>query len=193
MPIPLDTLSSAVASSGAYTITPFTPPSLFLIAWNNIKKFRALLTILFIVSAWTVIRQYLGYTGIDQAMRDFMGAFFLIFGGLKLLNWKNFVISFRAYDPFAKKSAFYAHLYPLIEILLGIAYQFNAPDLLLPNITTIVILSATTYGVAQSLRSNHAVQCACLGGFFNIPISRLTIFENVLMIVMALTMLFMAI
>lgn len=188
----LSVLTQAVASVGKYTIAPAMKKNVLFFNVKKLKTFLPLILIFSTVIGWTMIREYLYRGGGVSMMYDFMGGFFLVFGGLKIINWKAFAISFRAYDPFAKNSSFYAYLYPLIEIMLGISYQFRLPDLLLPNITTIVVLSATTYGVLQNFKSQKSVQCACLGGFFSIPLSWFTVFENVLMIAMAFVMLCMA-
>ena len=47
------------------------------------------------VVCWTIFRRVtLGWDA-HGAMCDFMGAFFLIFGGLKLITWPRFAESFR--------------------------------------------------------------------------------------------------
>ena len=187
----LETLSEAVAKVGKYTIAPQVKKSALILFAKKTKTFLPLIIIFSLVVLWTLIRQYLYGANLTSAMLDFMGGFFLIFGGLKVANWKAFALSFRGYDPIAMRSSTYAMLYPAIEIMLGIAYQFRSPDLVYANLTTIVILSATTFGVWKKLNEKSEIKCACLGGFFSIPLSWLTIFENVLMVAMAMAMLAM--
>ena len=187
----LEQLAHALAQVGKYTIAPQTRKSALAVKLKKLRTFLPLAIIFSFVILWTLVRQYINGPSLMDAMLDFMGGFFLLFGGLKVINWSNFVIGFRGYDPIAMRSAAYAHLYPLIEVMLGIAYQFHSPNLLYANLTTIVILSATTFGVLKKLRSGDEVTCACLGGFFSIPLSWFTVFENVLMIVMAIAMLAM--
>jgi copper chaperone CopZ len=189
--ISLESLSQALAGVGKYTIAPATRGSALFAQVKKLRTFLPLILIFSLVILWTLVRQYLNGVNLMDAMLDFMGGFFLLFGALKVINWQNFVAGFRGYDPIAMRSLPYANLYPIIEVLLGIAYQFRSPNLLYANLTTIVILSATTYGVVKKLRAHDEVKCVCLGGFFSIPLSGFTVFENVLMIVMAGVMLLM--
>jgi len=45
--------------------------------------------------------------------------------------------------------------------------------------------------VYTKLQEPEVVTCACLGGWFRIPVTRVTLGEDILMALMALTMLFM--
>ena len=44
-------------------------------------------------------------------------------------------------------------------------------------------------GVAQSLLARRKIRCACLGAVFNLPMSAVTLIEDLLMIGMAAAML----
>ncbi len=101
---------------------------------------------------------------------------------------RGFLDSFRTYDPKAKHSAAYARVYPFIELLLGIA-MFTVTDLRPVFAATIVILGATTIGVARVLLDKKSIQCACLGTVFDLPMTKVTLIENSVMIVMAVGML----
>ena len=120
---------------------------------------------------------------------DFMGLFFVVFSFFKFLDYKGFPNAFARYDPLAKRSAFYAKIYPFIETLLGLMlllrWQLN-----FAFITTIVILSITTFGVVYTLFDKNKINCACLGTALKLPMTEATLTENVIMLVMAVTMLF---
>ena len=126
---------------------------------------------------------------ITDFMIDFMGLFFVVFSFFKLLDYKGFPNAFARYDPLAKRSAFYAKIYPFIETLLGLMlllrWQLN-----FALITTIVILSITTFGVVYTLFDKNKINCACLGTALKLPMTEATLIENVIMLVMAVTMLF---
>ena len=126
---------------------------------------------------------------ITDFMIDFMGLFFVVFSFFKLLDYKGFPNAFARYDPLAKRSAFYAKIYPFIETLLGLMlllrWQLN-----FAFITTIVILSITTFGVVYTLFDKNKINCACLGTALKLPMTEATLIENVIMLVMAVTMLF---
>ena len=126
---------------------------------------------------------------ITDFMIDFMGLFFVVFSFFKFLDYKGFPNAFARYDPLAKRSAFYAKIYPFIETLLGLMlllrWQLN-----FAFITTIVILSITTFGVVYTLFNKNKINCACLGTALKLPMTEATLIENVIMLVMAVTMLF---
>lgn len=117
-------------------------------------------------------------------MNHLMAGFFIGLSFFKFLDLKSFATAFANYDPLAKKWKTYGAVYPFIELALG--FLFIADKfLLVANILTILVLSITTIGVYQKLKSKTQFQCACLGAGFNLPLSNITIFENLAMVAMA--------
>ncbi|PCI21299.1 heavy metal transporter [Candidatus Wolfebacteria bacterium] len=155
---------------------------------SSLKKFIPLITIFAIIILFTVVMQ-LARGGFDLlfSMGNFMGSFFIIFGGFKLVKWSGFVEAYRTYDVLAKKSVVYAYAYPLIEIALGVAY-LTAFELLITNWVTLIIMVISSIGVARELAKKVQIPCACLGAVFKIPMTKVTLFEDILMAVMALIM-----
>lgn len=51
------------------------------------------------------------------------------------------------------------------------------------------MLGVSAIGVAQALMAKRKIVCACLGAVFKIPITKVTLLEDVLMFLMALGML----
>jgi len=156
---------------------------------SKIKEFLPLVVIFSIVFGLSISAEfYYQNWNTTRFMQNFMAAFFIIFGGLKLLNWKGFVEAYQTYDILAKRSVFYGYLYPLIEVALGTAYLLRW-NLRLTNLITLVVMSVSAIGVAQALRQKRKIQCACLGVIFKIPMTKVTLLEDVLMGVMAFVML----
>lgn len=155
---------------------------------HTLKDFAPLISILVVIILFTV---YMWNTADNPdpifGMRIFMSGFFLIFGAFKLIKWKGFVRAYKEYDILAKKSTAYAYFYPLIEVGLGLAYFF-AWNLLLTNIITLAIMLIGSYGVWLKLRQKEEIPCACLGVVFKLPMTKVTLFEDLLMAVMALVM-----
>jgi copper chaperone CopZ len=116
-------------------------------------------------------------------MAAFMGGFFLIFSFFKLLNLKAFADAYQTYDLLAARSRFYAYLYPFIELGLGLAYVGGIAPKAVNLITLIVML--ISLGVIESLRKQKTIECACLGTVFKLPMTRVTLFEDLLMVAMA--------
>jgi cation transport ATPase len=119
-------------------------------------------------------------------MNYFMAGFFLVFSFFKMLDIKGFATSYAMYDILAKRVNGYGYLYPFMELALGIAYLtgFNP---VITNSATIVVMGFSTIGVLQSVMKKQQIQCACLGAVFNLPMSTLTIIEDLLMVAMAAT------
>ncbi len=93
------------------------------------------------------------------------------------------------YDIIAKKSIIYAYIYPFIEFALGFMYLFGFIPLA-TAIITIVIMGISAIGVLQKLNNREVLMCACLGMVFQVPMTWVTFFEDVLMIVMAFLMIY---
>lgn len=129
------------------------------------------------------------YSGFDvmRCMQDFMASFFIIFSLFKIVNLKGFAQAYCEYDIIAKRSTFYAYFYPFIELALGIAYIMRWHPMIINTITVIVML-ISSIGVAQELMKKRAIPCACLGVVFKIPMTYVTLLEDLLMAVMALVM-----
>ena len=122
-------------------------------------------------------------------MMDFMGLFFIVFSFFKFLGYRSFPISFATYDPIAKAIPVYGWVYPFIETALGLAFLFQFEITLALWVSLFVLLS-TTFGVLQSLLNKNKIQCACLGTVLNLPMTEATLIENIVMILMALSLLF---
>jgi len=187
--IAIDVLAEKIKKAGHYSLE-LKGPGAWSIAKKKLKTFRPLIIAFAIIITWTIIHQSMVGYEFHSAMLDFMGAFFLIFGGLKVINWKKFAESYRSYDPLAKVSKLYAYAYPAIEMYLGASYTFRLFSLTLANFLTVIILGIATVGIINVLDEDQPVKCACLGGFFNIPITLVTVAENLLMIIMAASMQF---
>ncbi len=131
---------------------------------------------------------FTGRPGLENAMYDFMGVFFVVFGGFKIIDVKGFADAYSTYDIVARESRVYALAYPFIETALGIAYlmRWNVGPM---NWITLIIMSIGSVGVAKAIAKKQKIQCACLGTKIKLPMTKITLIEDVLMAVMALVML----
>lgn len=121
-------------------------------------------------------------------MRSFMAGFFLVFSFFKFLDIKGFASSYASYDLLAKQWMGWGYVYPFVELTLGIAYLINF-DPMVTNLVTIGVMGFSSIGVIQSVVNKRTIQCACLGTVFNLPMSTVTIIEDLLMVGMAIWML----
>ena len=125
---------------------------------------------------------------IYEGMHFFMGLFFCLFSMFKIFNIGGFVAGFRVYDILAKKVAFYGYAYPFIELGLGLSYL----SFFYPKFTysvTVMIMTLSSVGILQSLKKGINTRCACMGTLLNVPLSTITLIEDIGMGLMAFIML----
>ncbi len=124
----------------------------------------------------------------EAGMTRFMAGFFLVFSGLKLLDVPGFAQGYSTYDLLARKVKGYGYVYPFLELALGLAYLTNVAPFA-TNIVTVVLMTFSGIGVAESLMQKRKFQCACLGTFIKVPLTKITIIEDFGMAAMAAVML----
>lgn len=155
----------------------------------TLKDFRPLIAIfstILLVSGFFFFKED---GGIEIAMRIFMAGFFLVFGFLKAIKLNSFAEAYQMYDLLAKRSLVYAYAYPFIELGLGFFYLFDTAPIV-TNWITLLVMLFSGLGVYLKLRKKEQIMCACLGTVFKVPMTWVTLFEDLLMATMALIMLF---
>ncbi len=153
---------------------------------NKIGRYWPLFALILVAAAGAAA---LTQKGLFDWMHYFMGFFLCQFAMLKLFHPSGFAEGFQMYDLVAKKFRIYAYLYPLIELALGLAYlSFSVPYL--TYILTIVVMGVGAVGVVWALKRGLDIRCACMGTVLDVPLSTVTLTEDIAMIVMACWMLF---
>ena len=155
---------------------------------SKIKQLFPLFLILIYLIAGSILLQQDNFT-IPNFMFDFMGLFFIIFSFFKFLDYSGFAPAFAQYDPIAKRSLFYGKIYPFIETALGIMLLIRW-KLNVALIITSVVLSISTIGVVYTLFDKKKIDCACLGTALKLPMTEATLVENILMLIMSISMIF---
>ena len=120
----------------------------------------------------------------DSWMMSFMAGFYIVFGAFKLLNVSAFAESYAKYDIIAKVFKPWGYAYPFIELGLGLAFLFWI-EMWAATWAALILSVIGAAGVIQSVSRRQAIQCACLGNVFNLPMSSVTIVENLGMAAMA--------
>lgn len=189
----LEVMQIALAGAGKYTMAASAPTFDSNVTADVGEGFFAtykplLLIVGFLVGVtWLVHAQTPGRHW-HEWMSDFMAGFFLVFSFFKLLNLGGFVQAYRGYDLIAAKSAAYAWAYPFIELALGVAYLTRwQPQL--THWATLVVMLVSAAGVLNALRKRQLIECACLGTVFKLPMSKVTLIEDLSMAGMAALML----
>tara|TARA_R110002072_G_scaffold42064_13_gene118271 strand:+ start:68183 stop:68962 length:780 start_codon:yes stop_codon:yes gene_type:complete len=129
-----------------------------------------------------------GSWAVEPMMRHFMAGFFLVFSFFKLLDPPGFVSAYRGYDLIAKKLPVWGWAYPFVELGLGVAYLLALMPMAV-NVLTLVLMLIGAAGVLNALLNKRAIRCACLGTALNLPMTKVTLVEDLTMAAMAGAML----
>ena len=129
-----------------------------------------------------------GQFNLHRFMPNFMAGFFLVFSFFKLLDLAGFAKSYAMYDVLAKRLPIYGYIYPFIELALGASYLLAYRPMLINSIT-LVVMAFSSIGVILAVLNKQKIKCVCLGTGFNLPMTTVTIIEDVLMAGMAAWML----
>jgi copper chaperone CopZ len=154
----------------------------------NDERLTPLFVILTYIVGGVLLRAWIGENySFATIMNNFMGSFFTIFSLFKLLNPSGFADAYATYDIIASRSRVYGFLYPYIELLLGLLYFVGfAP--FATNMITLILMLVSSMGVFQALRMKRKLQCACLGTALKLPMTKVTLIEDISMGAMALIM-----
>lgn len=153
---------------------------------TGIKAYQPLIVIVAMVFFSAIALKQTGFS----FMHGFMGLFLVTFAMFKFFDLKGFADGFSTYDLLASRWRGYAIAYPFIEFMLGLAYlSFWHPAFI--YFLTVIVMGVGSVGVFQGIRSGKALKCACLGTVLNVPLSTVSVVENVGMGAMAIYMLVM--
>ncbi len=158
---------------------------------SKFNKFMPLIVIFSVIFLFTIVTNYIYGFSFEFAMRVMMGSFFAIFGLFKIFNLKAFADAYQTYDILAMRSRMYAVVYPFIEILIAILYLADIGGIY-RDIFTFILMAVSSVGVIKKLRLKEEIPCACLGMVFKLPMTWVTLVEDLLMGVEALGMVFLA-
>lgn len=189
-PVSEAALAAAVRSAGSYEIIPDEG-----VAGSGVevvepaKSLRPLFIIVGYITGVTVCATWLrGDGSVHTLMNDFMAGFFLVFSFFKMLDLPGFASAFRMYDPLARMWKPWAFVYPFVELGLGVAYLARWQPVLTSSVTLGLMLIGAA-GVLGALRRKQAIRCACLGTVLNLPMTTVTLVEDLAMAAMAVAML----
>jgi copper chaperone CopZ len=189
-------LQSAVMAAGKYELKAVEAPVVQMPTTDKtwVQTYQPLLLIVGLIVTCSVVVQ-LGQSVQSEAtvtwmetMRYFMAGFFLVFSFFKLLDIQAFATAYSGYDLLAAKWRTRGLIYPFVELGLGLSYLANLKPFE-TNVVTLLVMSFSAIGVIRAVMSKTKIQCACLGTVFQLPMSTVTIVEDVGMVVMAVMML----
>lgn len=152
--------------------------------------FPLFLIVAFIAGTTLLVGVATNVWSVDILMRHFMAGFFLVFAFFKFLDLRGFSASYGNYDLIAKHIPAWGIAYPFVELGLAVAYLLGLAPLV-TNSLTLLLMLVGSLGVLQALRAGRALPCACLGTALNLPMTKVTLIEDLAMAFMAGAMLLM--
>jgi copper chaperone CopZ len=163
-----------------------------------LQTYRPLLLIVAYILAASVLVQWGQHAGhgmalsesisLHETMRYFMAGFFIAFSFFKMLDLKAFADAYAGYDLLAARWHAWGYVYPFVELGLGLAYLANFAPIATAWVT-LIVMGFSSIGVIQAVMDKRRIRCACLGTVFQLPMSTVTIIEDVGMVLMAAAML----
>lgn len=192
-PVSRSEIDGAVRSAGDYNVVSISgaPPAFASSPTDDAASgslYPLVLIVAYIAGTVAVLAWTSGTFTLPTFMNGFMGGFFLVFSFFKLLDLSGFAASYRTYDLVAAGWPNWGYMYPFIELVLGVAYVTTA----LPGLTnsvTLVLMVVGAVGVLKALLDKRQIRCACLGTVLKLPLTQVTLAEDIVMAVMAAVML----
>jgi copper chaperone CopZ len=178
-------LQEAVAGAGKYILGAperVVAPAVRVADEKSwLQTYQPLLLILgFVLASSVLVQVGQGHDAVwHETMRYFMAGFFLVFSFFKLLDIRAFANAYAGYDLLAAKWHSWGLIYPFVELANPV----------FTHIATLVVMGFSAIGVIRAVLSKTKIQCACLGTVFQLPMSTVTIVEDVGMVLMAAIML----
>jgi copper chaperone CopZ len=182
----LDSLNEELKKIGKYSFVEESElkdaPSGDVKSW--LKTYQPLLVIVLMI---TLVSAQ-SWPDREACMLNFMAGFFIVFGSFKLFDLAGFKSAFSTYDLLAQKWSSYGLVYPFLELLLGFAFltKYHINFALWGSI---VLMGFGSFGVINALRQNKQIRCACLGTSLKLPMSTITLIEDLVMVIMSIMML----
>lgn len=159
---------------------------------ESTDSYTPLIVIVLLISGSTAalaIRDFQhGAFALHNALMYFMTGFFLVFAGFKLVDIRGFAEGYSTYDLLAQRWYGYGFIYPFIELGFGLAMLLGYESKAL-FIAEFIIMAFSGFGVAIKIAKKERFQCACLGTFLKVPLTKVTLVEDFGMAALALTIL----
>lgn len=188
--VPREVIDTAVRSAGEYKLgdAVIDQRDAAVPTAQQESLFPLLLIVGYLAGASIVGATNLPHHSLHEVMRLFMAGFFIVFSFFKFLNLRGFADAYQGYDVVAQAWPAWAWIYPFVELGLGIAYLADI-NLRAINWLTLVLMLVGSIGVFNALAKRRAIRCACLGTVLNLPMTTVTLVEDLGMAAMAAYML----
>ncbi len=155
---------------------------------NTGREYKKAFIIIFIFLVISLISTFGRGWGIKYFWQDFIAIFLIMSSGYKMFRYELFIKIFGSYDLIAKKWKPWPYLYPFIELVLG-------ANLLLTNGSKFIYFlvatfcAVTGYSVVKQRSRHIQAMFACLDTSIRLPISLISLFESVILIITSIYLL----
>jgi len=148
---------------------------------SSLKSYLPLIVIIGLILLTTItisiVDNIQGVVSIQKSISYFMVGFFLTFAGFKLMDLKGFAQGYFTYDLLARRWFGYGYIYPFIELFFGLA-MILIPEAKWLLWAELILMTFSGIGVAIKLAKGEKFQCACLGTFLKVPLTKVTLIED---------------
>ena len=127
-----------------------------------------------------------------RVVAGFMGVALAFLACLKLMDPGAFRSTFRKYDRLSQRWSRYGHLYPWLELLVGLAILSQ----LGPKPMGVLAMAMGLEGGFSVIKAVYVdkldLDCACVGGNTRTPLGAVSVLENLMMVLMGVSLLVVA-
>lgn len=152
------------------------------------KSYLPLLVVTaYIIGGTAIVASLLPGADWMRTVMFFEGLMLSFFALFKLLDVRGFQEGYATYDLITQRIPAWGFAYPFVELGLGVLLLLNAWAL--PASIAVAMLSVIgLISVSIELKKDRKFQCACLGTALNVPLTKVTLIENTIMLVLAVVM-----
>ena len=154
--------------------------------WKSYIPLIVIIGLIILTSLTISLRD--GLFQLPEFISSFMIGFFLVFAGFKLMDLKGFAEGYFTYDLLAQRWFHYGYIYPFIELFFGLG-MIALGDVRWLLWLELIVMTFSGIGVAIKLAKKERFQCACLGTFLKVPLTKVTLIEDFGMAILAAIML----
>lgn len=148
------------------------------ITWKSYMPLIVVTSLILLATLTLTYRDSLvGTASIANTIEYFMIGFFFTFAGFKLMDIKGFAEGYSTYDLLAQRWFSYGYIYPFIELFFAVAMIIGVwvqPVLW----AELIVMIFSGIGVVIKIAKKEQFQCACLGTFLKVPLTKVTLIED---------------
>lgn len=142
---------------------------------HEYRKFIAVMVFIFLTA--TLMSTLISFRWLDW-LRWFIGATMLLFGGCKLISSESFLDVFPRYNALANRFSWYAFVYPIVEVVLGICFILDIAPSFRAWIVLFMAASSLASMVVNLLAKGPTSKTTWLGTLLKLPMSTAMLFED---------------